>query len=541
MNNIRRYILIVFVLVCAQHAGAVSSSGSTSDFQTGQSVGNYSSSIEKATHTYGATNTVGGNYSLSVSGQSIATVDVYRVTLPNTWVQVAYHTQTGPGALAGTWSASYTEGQKIVIRAYGQVQVNPSVTSTTQQSEFTWSSTDPNAPTKKVTVSLFNSRDYPVSYKLMGGSPLAQIGSTVTLQPHTGLIQTFQLPPGIDESTLQVVSIIEGYDFTDGQWTVEEGAVKTEVVKSGITASQTPPVASDDVVIPVAEPSQAPSGAVPTATTGTSVWRADAPATSPELLTKSVYREGVDKVAVRIDKTNTKIDALAGHAKKSADQADRQKQIDDDAPTMQEMGTQGQAAASAVQSAFDGAGVPSSASAKVPASINAPDFSVSMPAKFGGATFDLDPFQSSRFAAICAWVKAAFLWLLGVYCFRDAFTEASALIRHLMQLRQARGNTVAGTGGQITGLIAAAAMSVALLAALVAVLGYVMQDVGLGTMASLWSANPYAGLPGGVAYMLDQVFPLGAAVVFLLIRPIMQVGMLKIYGGAAAVVRFIVP
>ena len=172
----------------------------------------------------------------------------------------------------------------------------------------------------------------------------------------------------------------------------------------------------------------------------------------------------------------------------------------------------------------------------------APDFTIAMPAAFGGKSFNLNPFSSDRFAAICAWHRKACEWLavvlFGLWCAK----EAGAMIRGVNTANQAKGNAVvAGTGGQATALIAAGAITAVVAVALVAIMTFATTNVGGGTLLSLIDDDPFSGLVGGAVWMMDRLFPLGAIVACFAGRLVWQAAAQSAYVSAAAVIRFIVP
>lgn len=172
---------------------------------------------------------------------------------------------------------------------------------------------EPTEGPKKVTVSLRNTKDFPVTYKLLdaNGDPVAGLEASVTLQPGQALIQSLTVPPGT-LLPLTVVYRYEGYEFTDGQWVVAENAVK-EVTAASVPPDKvvdtTEPVTTANT-LPIDEPSEAPSTGTPTAKSGGSVWRSGGSGqAATDALTNTVFREGVDKITARQDKQQKSLDS----------------------------------------------------------------------------------------------------------------------------------------------------------------------------------------------------------------------------------------
>lgn len=150
-------------------------------------------------------------------------------------------------------------------------------------------------PEWKVTVSLRNKRNVSVEYQLKQNG---QVVGQVTLAPGQGLIQTFTVPAG---TIVEVVERIPNL-FRDGDvWVVTEGAVHTAVagdVEPVLVPGSAPPPPAKEIP---------PAPGVPTdvkPTSGTPerqpVWVEREPNNDPsqqkDLLTNTVYREGVEKL-----------------------------------------------------------------------------------------------------------------------------------------------------------------------------------------------------------------------------------------------------
>jgi len=425
-------------------------------------------------------------------------------------LRVAYWIyNSNDGGASSNWQISYIEGLT------GDVGTGP-----------------PVSP-GNVTVSLQNTSGVPVTYRLMNGT--TQIGSDVTLQPGSTLTETFVLPAGVEAANLKVISRIADVTFSDGQWVVEEGAVTTQtmvspgvITTSNIHAESATPTPAQ--IVPVPMPN-APSSPVTGATGGGTVWNSNTTnnsTTSTNGLTNSVFREGVDKITSRQDKQLTEL-------RKLGKQADDLTALSDSKPSSSEMTSQGTAAKTDADSKFTG--LPS-ASAKT-ATLTAPDFTISNPL-FG--TINADPFTSERFGPIAAWFRAAVSWFLAVLLATAVAKEAADTIKGVSAAQQAKGNPIAvGTGAQATALLAASLMTAIIIAAIVVVVALAVSDFGFGTVASIFSANPYDGIPGGVAYCLDKCFNLGHVTLYLLTLPTIPLVFAKINAGTSAAIRFVVP
>lgn len=169
----------------------------------------------------------------------------------------------------------------------------------------------PAPPEKKVTVAFRNTTGLVVKYKLMGGTPPAQIGSTITLQPGQALIQSIDVPVGTDASTLAVVSMVDDIQYTEDGWFVVPGAVKEQTVKDDFTATDLVPTGDPPgTPIDAPVPSELPNTPIPSPTSGGGLWRPDVPATDADLLTRKAYREGVDKLSSNLNEINKTLDEI---------------------------------------------------------------------------------------------------------------------------------------------------------------------------------------------------------------------------------------
>jgi len=167
-----------------------------------------------------------------------------------------------------------------------------------------------------------------------------------------------------------------------------------------------------------------------------------------------------------------------------------------------------------------------------------PDFTVSFPARFGSAVFDLNPFLEGRFQAIAAWFRTATEWLvlitLGIWTWR----QLDEKIAQVAVARQATGNTVAGTGGQVTALISALAITAAVVSLVTALLSWGLGSISFSTFKDVLGQNPFATIAGGSYWMLDQVLPVTTIVVAFTARLAWQFFAVPLYTVTVTIIRF---
>ena len=310
------------------------------------------------------------------------------------------------------------------------------------------------------------------------------------------------------------------------------GAETVQNIDTTIDASQvvlegTTPTTSQKVVVPA--PTAVPNVVVRATGTGGAVWNI---APSGGGLSDTTFQEGVNKI---VDGQVQQ----SGYLKKVADGWDGigTAKAEGDAAVA---GADAQAATAKTASDAAITGFPTTPSHSV--TMSAPQWSYTMPASMGGKVVNMNPFTEDRFGPMASWLKQALFWWFGVLFAKHVIECAMPFGRGLAQAQQAKGNpVVAGTGAQATALVAAVAMSAIIVAGVGVMVAVMLQNFGLGSITSVWATNPYAGLPGGIAYVIDQVFPLSAWLILILGRPLVWPVFFKIYLGVATLVRFVVP
>lgn len=246
-------------------------------------------------------------------------------------------------------------------------------------------------------------------------------------------------------------------------------------------------------------------------------------------LTADIYREGVEKIVSEVRKGG-------GGGSGGGDGVDHEG-IAGDNPTSGETSSAGNSAASAASSAWGSVSLP------VPSVSGSPPlFTITDP--FTGTVVDLNPFTSERFGPTAAWLRSLAIYLLVAGFALYAVNVASQTVKDAAQARQAKGNPVmAGTGAQATALLAAAAITVAVLGLIVGLAAW--KDISLsgsgGTIIAVLGVNPFGSAPAGVVWMIDQIWPIATSIAVLLGKISFRVVATGAYVTAATVIRFIVP
>jgi len=268
-------------------------------------------------------------------------------------------------------------------------------------------------------------------------------------------------------------------------------------------------------------------------------------ATDDTTLTANLFREGVDKIIAQSaggaaaggsggtgSTTNTEALAALGLAQEAlkptlgemSDVADTYGQDFMDALDENVVRLQGETTATAATS-------------------NSSFWVLHMPIAGGGnITIDVNPLSGEYMAAIYSWIRLVFTVILIGWFEWWAWGEFSRYIETLATVPQARGNTVAGTGGQITGLVAAglvATVLVSIPAAYWAVYSGAFSAVGVTGGADI---TPDSNSPMIQAFwFFGEVFPLGVLLAVWGQVFIVRKAGLGVFTLASITIRAIVP
>lgn len=173
------------------------------------------------------------------------------------------------------------------------------------------------------------------------------------------------------------------------------------------------------------------------------------------------------------------------------------------------------------------------------------DFSITMGRSMGGATIDLNPFESGRLGGVISGFRTALAWLILAKFAIWAWSQTKMTVIGAVVTPQAHGNAVvSGTGAQGTALVAAGLLTVAtgtLILGLISLLG---NNFALGGTVASWfsgAASPFSGFPGKTLWFLDQVFPVGSFAAYLVAKPVYNALEMKLLLIYVSTVRYVVP
>jgi len=330
-----------------------------------------------------------------------------------------------------------------------------------------------------------------------------------------------------------------GFNAGSGQWIVAADSTElpdtpdTGGSEAVFVATTATPTAANLVntgttvtagnAIAVTAPTMVPAGKIVPAGTGGAIWTSGGGTGG---VSDAVFKEGVDKLfsqGVGTAKVSTGVLGAKGLG---------------DAATSAS-GAQGTAAKASAESLYGSR--PTSLGYSLSSS-GEPSLVLAMPIAFGGATFDLNPFQSARLKGVTDWFRVGMAWLtlatLGVW----VWTQLSEWTRGLSMIQQAKGNAViGGTGAQATALVAAGLITTAIVVATTAMVGWAFGDINIPSLVATTTTNPLATMSAGAFWMLDQVFPVATMVAALVARMTFQMFAATLFAGCAAVIRFVVP
>lgn len=268
-----------------------------------------------------------------------------------------------------------------------------------------------------------------------------------------------------------------------------------------------------------------------------------------ETLTADLFREGVDKLFAGVSASASSGSGGADPAATSNREAVATAQIQANQLT-DFSGLTPSASASAFAAA--GASASDDVTSLFPAVISglpfalpamaAPDLTISLPAIMGGGVVDFNPFTPDRFGPMVAWFRAAVGWIALAHLCAWLWAELGTWSRAVSSSPQARGNAVVGgTGAQATSFAAAAIITVAILAAMTAFLGYAFDTYNPVSLLSGLTTSPFVDLASGSYWLLNTCFPIAILLSVLLVRATFSVFAVTIYAGVSAVIRFVTP
>jgi len=212
--------------------------------------------------------------------------------------------------------------------------------------------------------------------------------------------------------------------------------------------------------------------------------------------------------------------------------AQQLKMLDETKPVVEDMSAQGNSDANAVKSAIEELGrLPVVETSSV--SESSSPLSVTFPAGIGTISFD----PMSHYSEVIPWIKQLLTWGLMLVWWWWVWKEFSYLMRDAGASQQAKGNTFAGTGGQITALIGAGLIAVVMV-------GVPLTYWAITTESPPVPTNPLNSGPGVVQvalYLVGLLFPYDLAIYLVGISFTLMQAKTVLLATVQAIVRAIVP
>jgi len=264
------------------------------------------------------------------------------------------------------------------------------------------------------------------------------------------------------------------------------------------------------------------------------IWKTD-----DTTLTANLFREGIDKLAGSAASSSS-----GGSGGDAETVASLQLAAEAAKPTTVTMSSEATAAGAAFNAAMGDvtASLRGTITASVPTSSGS-IFAVTIPRGPSAAVeVDLNPLAHPSIAAIAAWIKLVLTVLLLIGFEAWVWTQFDDYVKAFVQVPQAKGNTIAGTGGQATGLIAAgilAALITSLPAAFFAVYGGSFTAIGVLGSSELMPATQSFFV--AAFYVLSAFFPVTVALAVLAQWFVVRKAGTALFGVACIGVKFIVP
>lgn len=474
--------------------------------------------------TYSWSKTYGG-------GQYEAGVKIVSVTDPGGISSNLNTVFANPLNGSGSGSATFNipVGSRVYLHGWtGEAESNPG----------SWQySDDPSGPevlpsSKKVRVSYFNSQDYPVTVKLVG-DPSGTVLASASVPPRSGFIQEVSLPEG-DENAVLFVEVA-GVEWSDGNnWREAPGAVSS-IKAATLPGSTDSPTPTQDVPQPPRMPEALPNNPLnptpeppkPRPRPPEPIWKPDAEeapeVVDTERLDKTTFREGVNKIV--------KQEAL------TTDEIRQQNERHEDGKTAADAAATGglailQGKQSDAVTAFGLAVAnPAALVADEPSSHN---MQLNLP---GIATVDLDPLKGSM-GSILQWIRAIIAVLVAGWMTYWLYHELQQYLFFSSILQPAKGNTVAGSGGQITSAIVAAWSTLVILALPTAMTAL---WTGAPLLVGAETVNPFVSAPSvaGIGlYLVYGVLPITTILTALTSVLFVKKFGMAVYFGVAAAIRW---
>jgi len=248
----------------------------------------------------------------------------------------------------------------------------------------------------------------------------------------------------------------------------------------------------------------------------------------------------LDSIYNRIGVTNTKIDEVK-EAVTGARAEDETRRAETQAAVATAVSSSA-AGASSLGSSLS-AGITSLAASAPTAAGSAGDYAsrmtITLPVAFGGNTIDLNPLSRPGLAAVASAFRAALAALALVMLYIYISERVSALAVGAAASQQTVGNTVAGSGAQITALVNASVVAAALVTFVTGLASWSFGALDFAVVKAAASAvDPVSTFPADAYAFLREFFPVTTIWLCLLARGAFNFYSSALFAVATSIVRF---
>jgi len=157
-----------------------------------------------------------------------------------------------------------------------------------------------------------------------------------------------------------------------------------------------------------------------------------------------------------------------------------------------------------------------------------------------GLEINFDPLSNPQVATLCTFIRKLIAWVVVLLFECWLWAYFTQFMRDIIHSQQAKGNAVlGGTGGQATALLAAVAITAAILGAPAAF--WLLAD-NMGGLQSI-AVNPLelSGAPAYAVHLFNCVIPVATLVTVCVTYFIVRKGALILFVGVSTVIRFVIP
>lgn len=517
--------------------------------QVGNTVsGSYGSISASCSVSYNATAGTVTFSSTSTGGSGGNAVTVYYQTASALGVYSATLGSNGGGSGAHSATYSIANGSWVRMWLYFSGPAEPAGWHAYEMYYKAIATTGNATKHKSKLVEFKNTTEFKIKYVVKDAS--GRVTDTFYVNPGETYYRQFQrnsTDTGQWTITPHIVGATMGTDGVlsyTGSGTDEVEMLPSDFIPaSDFTAGSNPGISSTSVtaptisVDPLTPPPPAPASGGPSERNqyrGSVVYSGTSGATDTDALRTGDFKEGVDQIVGELKKANETLQSAEARHVEGQKSADTQK--------ANGKATSDTKAAEA-KAAFESA-VPSQSTIGTGATQSSSLFSLAVPKGKGAhRAVNLDPNVLDGIDDVLPWIRSVIALFVAGWFTWWAYGELSIFIMGMQALQPARGNTIAGSGGQATSLIVAGWTTLIVTAAPTAIVALwtgapLLSTVGGGTI-DLFGGAPSGAAQAGV-YLIYSLLPMATIATALTSMFVIRKAGPAIYMGVAAAVRWCV-